>query len=521
MEVAKSSVNQELFSGNKGKATKEKIQNTLTDEIIIGICAPIGSLTKPVIESLSDILVNKYNYDEVKVIKLSEYIKEHITNQPKEELKKTQAFTELMNKIRGGDELRKKYRPACLAELAINEIHLGRYKNDDLVPTEELKSRRKCFIINSIKNKEELDVLRSVYNDLFYSFSIFSPIHERANNLLNKGLSKEEIEEIIKTDEYENNDSGQNVRETFIEGDFIVRVSEKNQDTLKDRIQRYLHLIFESAVITPKPEEIAMYQAKSAAGNSACLSRQVGATITNEKGEIISRGWNDVPKFGGNLYKEGDMPDHRCKNIGCCSNDKTKNTIAEHIVELIQNDSELNGIFNIKNADKVRAIEKIRTIIRRNSKVKDLIEFSRSVHAEMHAIIIGSQLSSNKMIGGKLFCTTYPCHNCARHIVVAGIKEVYFIEPYVKSLCLDLHSDSLTEDENSTDKVKILIYDGVAPRRFLDFFTMSGARKDKNGDVLKQNLTNIAPKNRISLQAIPTLEQQAIHSLHEAGLLIK
>ena len=81
------------------------------------------------------------------------------------------------------------------------------------------------------------------------------------------------------------------------------------------------------------------------------------------------------------------------------------------------------------------------------------------------------------MKGGKLYCTTYPCHNCARHIIVAGIQEVYYIEPYVKSLCMELHADALTEDENTEGKVKILVYDGVAPRRYLEFFTMFKERK--------------------------------------------
>ena len=91
----------------------------------------------------------------------------------------------------------------------------------------------------------------------------------------------------------------------------------------------------------------------------------------------------------------------------------------------------------------------------------------------MHAIISGSQLSGSKMINGKLFCTTYPCHNCARHIIVAGIKEVYYIEPYVKSLCLTLHDDAITEDENSTEKVRILIIMLSSLLKLINFYLLS------------------------------------------------
>jgi len=138
----------------------------------------------------------------------------------------------------------------------------------------------------------------------------------------------------------------------------------------------------------------------------------------------------------------------------------------------------------------------------------------------MHAIVIGSQLTGNKMVGGDLFCTTYPCHNCARHIVLAGIKNIYYIEPYKKSLCLTLHSDSLTENEDDTSKVRILLYDGVAPRRYLEFFSIKNDnRKNKDGTVNNPVLTTIPPKNRLSLQSIPVLEGQAIHALNECGIL--
>jgi len=159
----------------------------------------------------------------------------------------------------------------------------------------------------------------------------------------------------------------------------------------------------------------------------------------------------------------------------------------------------------------------------KQSEIKDLVEYSRSVHAEMHAIILGSQYTGDKMINGKLFCTTYPCHHCARHIILAGIKYIYYIKPYIKSLSLELHDDALTEYETDKDeKVKILVYDGVAPRRYLDFFSMGNeARKDENGKILKKDLTLCFPRNRITLQALPTLEEQAIHSLTEVGFYKK
>lgn len=511
--------NEEL---NKGKTVKEKIRNTLTDELIIGICAPIGSLREEVINEITNILKNEYQY-KVNRIKLSDFIKKYSSSKDEIKPAETKAFTFLMNKIVGGNEVRQLHGPSFLVELAIKDIHLSRYdqsKPIELTQVEQLKSRRECFIVDSLKNKEELDLLRELYKDIFYFFSVFSPLEERLDNLRKKGLSDGEAKKIIEKDEHENNRNGQNVRDTFTAGDFFIRISNDNAEKLRDKINRYLNIIFQNKIVTPNQDETAMYEAQSAASNSACLSRQVGAAITNTKGEIVSRGWNDVPKFGGNLYNESDSNDNRCKMWGYCSNDKTKDIITDDILESIFNNPNLvKQLFNNKNIAKDSELyNQTKDVIRKGSRVKDLIEFSRAVHAEMHAIIIGSQMSGDKMIGGKLFCTTYPCHNCARHLVLAGIKEIYYIEPYIKSLCITLHHDSLTENEKDDTKVKLLIYDGVAPRRYLEFFLMTNKRKDEKGKSILEFGDKTNPKTRLSLQALPTLEKQAIISLKDKGI---
>lgn len=506
-----------------GRTTREKVKNTLTEELFLGICAPIGSMKDEVISSLTKTLKEDYGY-EVKILKLTKYIDKYKIEDFAIKKGKSQAFSELIYKIEEGNAIRSKYNNnSILVELAIKDIHNDRIREtktlSEIPRPEEYKSRRICFIFNSIKNEEELLLLRQIYTDNFYQFSVFSPQDERENNLRKKDLTISEIESIVDTDEYDNTDYGQNVRGTFVSGDFFLRVSNKNLNKLNNKIKRYLSLIFESEIVTPTNDEIAMYSAKSAAGNSACLSRQVGAAITNKKGNLISTGWNDVPKYGGNLYNEDDINDNRCKLSGKCSNDEQKDILVESIVETLKSDKNLSGIFNDESG--FLDIKKVNLFSSklRFSKIKDLIEFSRSVHAEMHAIISGSQLAGNKMINGKLFCTTYPCHNCAKHIIVAGIKEVYYIEPYIKSLCITLHDDAITEDENSVDKVRILVFDGVAPRKYLNFFTKSTERKDKFGKIIDIDFKTITPKMSKSLQALPTLEAQAIHSLEQCGLL--
>jgi deoxycytidylate deaminase len=259
-----------------------------------------------------------------------------------------------------------------------------------------------------------------------------------------------------------------------------------------------------------------MYMAASAAGNSACLSRQVGAALTDSVGEVISVGWNDVPQYGGNLYMSNPQDptgerDKRCWNLGGgnCFNDQEKRQLAELLVNTLVEAEIMDG------KEKERAI-----VIIAGSKIKDLIEFSRAVHAEMHAILLGSQLGADRAKGGKLFCTTYPCHSCARHIVAAGIKEVYYIEPYRKSLAIKLHDDSITEDETEHSKLRILPYDGVAPARYLKLFRVPrDSRKGRDGKMIRVDPKTASPRFDKTLEALPALEALVVKGLQEKKLL--
>jgi deoxycytidylate deaminase len=305
------------------------------------------------------------------------------------------------------------------------------------------------------------------------------------------------------------------VRDTFPKSDFFLRIDSKINSLIERKVKRFLDLILQTRVITPWASETAMYLAASAAGNSACLSRQVGAALTDEKDEVISVGWNDVPKFKGGLYMSADSlsedKDQRCWNLegGICFNDKEKHDRAELLV------GDLIKAKIITEEQRGSALEKVK-----GSSLKSLIEFSRAIHAEMHAIILGSQVGGARVRGGKLYCTTYPCHSCARHIVVSGVKEVYYIEPYRKSLAIKLHSDAISESETDVEKVRILPYDGVSPSRYLKLFRVDhDARKTKEGKLPIINPRKAQPKFLKTMEALPVLESIVVTSLKAKNLI--
>jgi hypothetical protein len=94
-----------------------------------------------------------------------------------------------------------------------------------------------------------------------------------------------------------------------------------------------------------------------------------------------------------------------------------------------------------------------------------------------------------------MYVTTFPCHLCARLVVAAGIKRVVYIEPYAKSLALQLYPDSISADygEKVATQVPFEPFVGIAPRKYIDLFTMRD-RKDSKGKAITFDRTKAIPR---------------------------
>jgi cytidine deaminase len=117
------------------------------------------------------------------------------------------------------------------------------------------------------------------------------------------------------------------------------------------------------------------------------------------------------------------------------------------------------------------------------------------VHAEM-AAICDAALRGVKIKDATLYCTTFPCHLCARLIIASGISRVLYIEPYPKSRAKQLYRRAIQVDhdrESDKDAVRFEAFVGVAPSRFLDFFDMV-PRKEDQGYALSPAAPKGAPK---------------------------
>lgn len=508
-QVTPDSDSPNLFS-KAAKTATEIVRATITSEIVIAFVGPIGSPLHDVAVCLQNILRDSFQF-EARIILLSKFIEDYVSSEMKSKPGETHS-ARVNRLIHGGDTLRKKYGPGVLAELAINEIHKKRKEDIEKNQSSALHPvNRVCHIIDSVKNQEELNVLRLVYRDMLYCVGVLSPIESRVDYLQTRSLSLSEIYALIDKDSGEELPHGQTVRDTFPQADFFLRVANQNRTEIKTRLHRFLQVILATEIVTPTIEEQAMFMAASASTNSACLSRQVGATVTDPNGHILGVGWNDVPKANGGLYHAAGGLDERCMHRGKCYNDERKTWIQEEITD------------SLIEAKVIKAEVSRDTVAGTigGSKIKDLIEFSRSIHAEMHAIITAAQKTGDRMLGGSLFVTTYPCHSCARHIVAAGIKDVYYIEPYRKSLAVQLHGDAISEKESETGKVRILPFDGIAPGRYLSLFKMRGDSRKKDGKLSLNRPADALPAAAASLQSLPQLEDTIINLLVQRKLVSK
>ena len=76
-------------------------------------------------------------------------------------------------------------------------------------------------------------------------------------------------------------------------------------------------------------------------------------------------------------------------------------------------------------------------------------ELCRGLHAEQNAIIQAA-LHGVSIKGATLFCTTLPCIICAKMIINAGIKKIYYGSGY---------ADPLSEDMLNEAEVKVIKID--------------------------------------------------------------
>ena len=124
----------------------------------------------------------------------------------------------------------------------------------------------------------------------------------------------------------------------------------------------------------PEWNEYFMRMAELAAERSTCTRRKVGAVLVKDK-RVLATGYNGAPK---------KIP--HCEETGC-----------------------LRKQLNIPSGQRH--------------------EICRGIHAEQN-LIAQSAVHGVKTEGATVYCTNQPCIICAKLLINAGIKKIYYKKPY-------------------------------------------------------------------------------------------
>jgi cytidine deaminase len=472
-------------------------------ELFIALVAAVGTDVGMVSDEVA-IELDEYAY-KVHRLRLSHYLAEEAD----EDFRDKKFDEQLWDAMTAGDQLRTAWdRSDALVLHAISDIvatreELSPPEGDDALPG---YLERHAFILRSLKTPDELETLRSIYGPRLIVIAAYSPKDQRLEHLAtqiatSRGTKDQttwvhQPEELIDRDEKEEQARGQDVSGTFHRADFFVRGW--SREVVREDIQRTMEILFGSQFRTPTREEHGQFLAAGAALRSAEFSRQVGAAIATPGGSIIAVGTNEVPKALGGSHWEEDDGGNRDFEIGDIdTNRKHFDELARQLSDRVdERVGELAAAIGAEDPGAQAALEKLQAQIRdalpgdlRTGGLKDLTEFGRAVHAEMNALL-DAGLRGVPVAGATLHTTTFPCHNCARHIIGAGMVRVVFIEPYTKSRAEQLHEDSATiaHSERAPCKVAFEPFVGVAPRRYLEMFDAAGrerlgrlSRKDETG----------------------------------------
>jgi len=458
--------------------------DTVKPEIVFALTSAVGTPLEHT-QTIVTASLKKRGYENeiVKLSELSELINVP-TPLPKKGADEYVRIRALMDRGNEAREITKEN--SILAAFAISEIMKRRLESG--VP----KDQGRAFLLRQLKHPHEAYLLRKVYEEGFHLIGVHGPPAVRLKQLEEyKGITRPLAEKLMESDEYESSEHGQKVRETFHLSDVFVRATSAGavSDDVTTQIERFCALLFGDNIHTPTKDEYGMFLAYSSGLRSAQLSRQVGAAILTPTGEVLSVGTNEVPKGGGGQYWEGDIPDRRDhkEKKGDSTDYMRREVVTEVLEELFASWKEMTPAK--REATLGRVLKQLS-----NARITNLTEFGRAVHAEMEAISAAVRIGTS-VKGSTLYTTTFPCHNCTKHIVAAGISRVVYIEPYPKSMARDLHGDSISIDEvdastvgvASPTTVRFEAFVGVAPRRYADLFLMVTAegrtirRKDAKG----------------------------------------
>jgi len=325
-----------------------------------------------------------------------------------------------------GDQIRKygKVFPNDDSELNPEHIFILPSILRRLIKSYIVANGSKFFVIDAFRNPYEVEYFKRRYSE-FYLIAIQRSIRDRQEALKDYDsealyrLEEREQGKLVKEKLKENISdwvTSQNIPECAQKADYLIHNYSDNSKTwpyLRYHLIRLIALSQYPGGIPPNSDERSMQLAMTAKQNSGCMSRHVGAIVTNREGYLLGVGWNDPPS--------GQIP---------CSL-RTAKELIENLDKIAFSEYERSGQF-IQHITDQNLGDKPYCFCDQLSLIegKKSREFTRAMHAEENALIQAMVHGAETIKEGTLYTTDSPCTLCAKKAYHLGIKRIVYIEEY-------------------------------------------------------------------------------------------
>jgi len=302
-----------------------------------------------------------------------------------------------------------------------------------LIKVIRAKHNNKAFVtIDAIRNPYEAYFFHQRYSG-FYLISINTPNDERLNHLRKSHKFSEDQIRALDNKEYPAKISGQdifisqNIQKCIELSDIHLNNPDRqefNNNELRSQLFWYISLILHPGLVTPTAIERGMQLALSAKLNSGCISRQVGAVVTDNNYSIKAVGWNSTPEGQTPclLRSAGDLLDGGKEQV--YSSYERTNEKFQKVMSCTYNSAITSD--HLKGRQVSYCFKDIQNKVENQ---KNQVH-TRSLHAEENAFLQLAKYGGEPVQGGFLFTTASPCELCSKKAYQLGIRKVIYIDPY-------------------------------------------------------------------------------------------
>jgi len=427
-------------------------------QVVIGLTGGFGSGCS----TIAEILRSKLDFHKEK---LSDALRVQWAEHHDEEARREQ-----LQQL--GDALRREER-SVLARGAVEQA-------------EQSEAEISTLALDGIRNLGEIDYLRERFGDRSFLFAVDAPTQTRWERVLDDYAALDLSEADFYADDTRDKDEetawGQQVQLCVDRSDVLILNGEARNGVqrlahFEPLLREYVGLLTGKELRYPTLDEVLMNTAFSAAHQTRCLKRQVGAVIATQSGEPISVGFNENP----------DRIKPCVDQFQECYRDRLRN---EHFAALAARHASCPRCgHKIKetigppwrcgcHADVTSDCD-CRTNLETDFFPDRAMAWCTALHAEERAIL---NARGRDLRGTVLYTTAFPCFLCAEKILHAGIEHIIFTEAYP-----DPYSGELLEAAEPA--VTITKFEGVRSGRFDRIF--GGVRAHKEEEINERRRTAI------------------------------